>query len=283
MVSKMKAMTKKTCIYLVLLIGALSSCDYIKEDEVFIKKTIDTTNTNTGTSSSQRVAYIEYFTGHFCGNCPSKGADQLKLIEESYGDNVLYLGVHAGFFARFTSGNSKYFYNFKSSKGDALENTYKIAQQGTPQGMVNRQINQTNRAFSPSNWVQEVDKVSGEMVGFKIDSLTSFLTSDKIDINYKISASEDYSDLSTLVYLAEDSIVTWQKDYTLENQDVENYTHRYVLRDEIGSQSFSINVSESKRFIFSGSNQSFYNQKQLYVYVLVLKNEEVIQAFRKKL
>ena len=90
--------------------------------------------------------------------------------------------------------------------------------------------------------------------------------------------------ISTLVYLVEDSITNWQKDYTLINQDVENYVHHNVLRDEIGSQTdFNIDALAAKSFSFSGVNQAIYNQKQLYAYVLVIKNEEVLQVSRVKL
>ena len=270
---------------IVSLVTLLSSCDYVKEDEVFIKKTIDTNSTiDPNSNTSQRVAFIEYFTGHQCGNCPTKGADQIKEISKVYGDKMVYISNHTGFFARFTASNSKYYYNFKSTAGDAIESTYKIAQQGTPQGMVNRKLNQTSRAFSPSNWAQEVDKISKEIVPFKITVLNSSTTTDKIEISYTIAASENLLGISTLVYLVEDSITNWQKDYTLINQDVENYVHHNVLRDEIGSQTdFNIDALAAKSFSFSGVNQAIYNQKQLYAYVLVIKNEEVLQVSRVKL
>ena len=58
----------------------------------------------------------------------------------------------------------------------------------------------------------------------------------------------------------------------------------WALRDEIGKSSlFSLNATESKTFNYNTNNQSIYHSDQLYAYVLVIKDEEVIQAKRVKL
>jgi Outer membrane protein Omp28 len=288
-----------------LCLVSLVSCDYVSESEVFPEKkpdvvTVIDTNISSGddsqiikdtllstdpnTRTSNRVAYIEYFTGHRCGNCPTKGADIAKSIAQAYSDKMVYISVHTGFFASFTATANKYNYNFQSSTGDAIESTFKIAAQGTPQGMVNRMVDQNSKAISPSNWANLVDRVTKETVAFKIGIIEGRILNGTLKLRYTLSFSESQAGLTTLAYLAEDELVNWQKDYTLTNQDVQNYVHHNVLRGQIGvTPVFDGASTVGKRVKFESVVNSNYNPNQLYVYILVLKDEEVLQVLRHKL
>jgi hypothetical protein len=267
-------------LLLFAIVTGFYSCDIIAEDEVFENVQIPDNN---GTKKS-RKAYLEYFTGHLCGNCPEKGSSQISNLKNFYGDKLIYLSVHTGFFARFSPAASKYFYDFKSSTGDALEQKYQIAQQGTPVGMVNRIFNANNRAFSPTDWAQKIQSVIEDSVDFEFVVEQKSSTAGTITIDYKIKTQSQMNGFETFSYLVEDSIINWQKDYQLTSQDVETYVHRFVLRDQLGSSSaFSLKAGEEKAFSFSGQNKAIYNTNQLYLYLFVAKDEEIIQVEKVKL
>ena len=47
---------------------------------------------------------LEDYTGHKCGNCP-RAAEKAEELKEIYGDQLIPIAIHAGFFASDFGGN----------------------------------------------------------------------------------------------------------------------------------------------------------------------------------
>ncbi|PLX21548.1 MAG: hypothetical protein C0597_03275, partial [Marinilabiliales bacterium] len=101
------------------------------------------------------------------------------------------------------------------------------------------------------------------------------------------------AELMLSVYFVEDSIVSWQKDYSLEvgEQDVEFYVHNHVLRDAInGTWGDAIlngqaeeNMVKSKSYQYSVDPE--WNVRNSSIVAFVYKNDtkEVLQASQKEI
>ncbi|MCH5226466.1 MAG: Omp28 family outer membrane lipoprotein [Muribaculaceae bacterium] len=81
---------KKVFQYLIpiLFLPVLSGCDNIDEDNRYI---------DLGPVEVGRKVFLEEFTGQRCTNCPDAHAI-IELLEEQYGDNLIVVSVHAGYF-----------------------------------------------------------------------------------------------------------------------------------------------------------------------------------------
>ena len=205
-----------------LSILAFSGCDKI--DPPYKKPII--------IPAGERKVLVEDYTGHKCGYCPraSRAAYQLK---QTYGDRMIVIAVHAGFFA----GTSvpPYTYDFKCPESIALDNDFGISLAGNPNGMVNRRFVSNSYIIPYTSWSTEVAKVLNDTLPLPV-SINVTTTYDSTSRNLDATVKMDFA--STLegtyklcTYMVEDSIVEWQKDYdTPSPSDVQNYIHREVLR-----------------------------------------------------
>ena len=229
----------KNFIYTIIILPVfliIQSCDKIDPPYK------ETTNTPPPVLSPQdQKILIEDYTGHTCGNCP-KAARTAKGLKDIYGDRLVIMSVHAGYYAQTeTHPDSSYSYDFRTPVGNDLDAStsqggFGISNAGNPNGMVNRKIYNGNRIAAYGSWGTHVQNI--------IDSTDKANASIVIETSYNSSTRElsttvksaIFNDLSKTyklcVYLLEDSIKNWQKDYDpnfppLNNPD---YWHRDVLR-----------------------------------------------------
>ncbi|MDX2250461.1 MAG: Omp28 family outer membrane lipoprotein [Bacteroidia bacterium] len=207
-----------------------------------------------GTIIAKKVL-LEEMTGHKCGNCPEASAKVHQLIEAQQGKVVL-VTIHAGSLSTFTAGASKYSTNFTTPSGteiySAMNNTSAV-----PFGMVDR-VNMNNNFNTWGTYVEERLQETPE-AGLRIfncyDSDSLKLTT-VVDIKYLTDAPSD-DHLS--VFLIEDGIVDWQKDYkaTGSSPDLPDYVHHNVLRSAIngtwGQPVSETAISNEDRFTLSYS------------------------------
>jgi len=202
-----------------------NSCDQIEAP--YINTNIDTSGS---TPQAQKVL-IEDYTGHKCGNCPraTKAAYDLKAI---YGDRLIIMAVHAGFFAG--TSPAPFTYDFKCPEGIQLDNDFGISAAGNPNGMVNRKQVSGSYIIDYLNWGSEASGILGSnntspvTIGLVnvYNSATRALET-TVNTEFLSSLSGSYN---ITVFLAEDSIIEWQKDYDVTPNDIPNYVHRDVLR-----------------------------------------------------
>lgn len=173
---------------------------------------------------------IEEITGHQCGNCPEATETIHHIANNVFPGKVISIGIHSGPLARFKEGASKYFTNFTTPEGDEIYGELNSAN-AVPFGMIDRKI--MNTAFG--TWQSAIESQLQEPadVGISIYNCynpDSLLLSAVINLKY----FKDVSDEDRLtVYLIEDNIVDWQKDYNASNPDIENYTHHNIFRDAL--------------------------------------------------
>jgi len=212
-------------IFFFLLFLSMISCDVIEAP--FLE------NHNSGGETKENPAKVLIidFTGHTCKSCP-KAHRAIVQIKDLYGDQVIPVVFHLGYFARTLSGD-KFTTDFKTEEGYLLESFYEFV--SFPTGLVN---NLSKESLSPySSWAGKSANLINDQADVDIstsaefDSVSSIAT---VFINLT-DLSQSISDLKLAIYLTEDHILSWQKDEDANPLDVEHYEHNYVFRDAVGS------------------------------------------------
>ena len=125
------------------------SCDIIEEPFITVQDEVsDSCESFSFFNGSQTIArseksYLEDYTGHTCGNCP-RAAEKAYELQEIYGDQLVIISVHAGF---FSNTNTSYPSDFTSNTGDTWDNLFGNSNAGNPNGMVNRMNYPNGRYF----------------------------------------------------------------------------------------------------------------------------------------
>ncbi len=216
-------------IAFIILAFMWQSCDKVKgpfKEEVVVQ-------------TGARKVLVEDYTGHKCGNCPAatKAIYDQKSI---YGENLIILAIHAGSFAvPFPLVAQMYTYDFRTPEGDALDTDFGISNAGNPNGMVNRRQVNGSYILAPTEWDNEVYKVLTDPtpVPVKITIANDYNSSNR-DLSSEVSL-EFFTDISDPVklcmFMVEDSMVNWQKDYFVTPNDIPDYMHREFLRGSMNS------------------------------------------------
>lgn len=201
--------------------------------------------------------FLEDYTGHQCGNCP-RAAEIAKTLSGQYNDRLVVLAVHVGFFADTKPGD--FSYDFTTPIGNALNAYYGVDNFGLPQGMVDRLIptGDSSPVITQTAWSTIVANEATKQPIAQI-AITPLFKESSRNLQTKVSVKwvQNVSGKHKLaLYLAEDSIIKPQKDYSLPAPGViPNYVHRHVLRDAI-TDVWGISLGEGAKA--AGSTQSFY-------------------------
>ena len=263
------------------------ACDKVD----FPNQTGTTTTTGGDTDVVVQKILIEDFTGQGCGNCPG-AAVIAKQLQDLYGDQVIVVGVHAGWFANGGnpwSGAS----NFTCTESEELNTTFGNDIAGNPNGFVNRTEVSSNIIVSPANWgttVQDIIDNSTPRADVNINaSLSGGTITAEIDIEYLEDLTGDYS---LVVAVTEDNITDWQKNYANTGDpnypvgDVSNYVHKHVLRGHMngtwgtsvitGSASAGGTHSESFNMNTDGAWQT--DELSVVAYLYNTATNEIVQV-----
>lgn len=182
-----------------------------------------------------RRILVEDYTGHTCGNCPS-AALVAQNLKDVYCDQVIIMGVHAGFFAKIKSG-PKYTTDFTNEDSQEYDVTFGNSIAGNPNGMINRTELNGSKIIQPANWETALLNLKDLLADVSLD-----VTSTYDGISNSIDVEVDATFFNTLdgsysivVSFVEDNIVDWQKDYTKpsDEEDIEDYQHKHVYRGNI--------------------------------------------------
>jgi thiol-disulfide isomerase/thioredoxin len=184
---------------------------------------------------SNRKVLLEDYTGHQCGNCPNAAAVAEQLSEE-YGDNLVVIAVHAGFFTKLTAPEFVTSYTCQTGNDwDAATGGFGISSAGNPNGMVNRKDNGSGLIQKETKWAASVAKA---MQG--VDLCDMWLTADfnktsnRMNTTIKTKFKKSYGNNTKLsVVFMEDSVVGNQKDYTKNPDVIHGYVFNHMLRGSI--------------------------------------------------
>jgi Outer membrane protein Omp28 len=241
-------MKKTNFIYFIIIafIG-FSGCDKLDGPTYFEENTIivgDTVN----------KILIEEFTGHKCGNCP-RAHEKIEQLKSLYGDAIIPVAFHVGFFALPSTSGDEFTADFRTVPGDVLDSYFNMSNgAGLPSGLVNRIPLENNVPLYHEDWASVIEQRTSAPVQalMTLDCEYSSET-DSLHIQTSVKFLEDISnDIKIVLYIIEDNIVDWQKDYDHDPVDIENYTHRHVFRDAInsawGENLVTTEVSEGELF-----------------------------------
>lgn len=221
----------------ILTVALATSCDYVNNANPQPDSSSNNGGGNSGTTTIYRKALVEDYTGHKCGNCPA-AADELKNLETQYGDKIVPLAIHAGFFANV---NATYPTDLRTTAGNAYDTQFGISTAGNPNGLVNR-VGFGSAGFirAYTSWATEISQQVNQVAKFQIKIKNTYNSSSRslnTDVTVKSLATNSGS-YKLVVLLSEDSVVAEQLDYRkpIGQQLISNYEFNHVLRGAINSE-----------------------------------------------
>ncbi len=264
----------------------LSSCDEVKPP--YIEAGGECGNGNL--SIPIRKIFVEDYTGHKCGNCPL-AKELLDSLTKIYCDHIVPVAVHVGYFAE-PNKTGKYSTDLRTETGNELNEFFGNDNAGLPNGLINRTEYNASKVQTLSNWRSVIAKLLQNPPEIDMDIENSFSTETKnLTSKIKINGLKNIEKtLFLCVFLTEDSLVAWQKDYRLENPDIENYVHRHVLRISLNgtwgekiSEKLSQNQIVEKSFQTTLKNEWNAKHCEIVAFVYDSKTKEILQAEKKSI
>lgn len=265
-------------------------CDIVKDPRVDIVTTPGDTNSTT----ILRKVLIEDYTGQACGNCPV-AAIKLDDIHALYGDKVIGMAVHAGFFAdTMFFGHPTYGVILENEHSTAFDDFFEVSLFGNPNGMVNRQYNEanSNNIYNHEKWAEEATEIIQEEAAVSVEISTTYNSSSRA-LEVTVSG-ESLNDLignyMLAVALTENNVEAPQKYYAgvlgYEKETwVDDYNHKHVLRDMIGGTWGSSVLSDvepgatySKTFNYTIPNNFNADNCSIVAYVYNESSKEILQV-----
>lgn len=274
-----------------LAVFAFSACEKI--DEPFTRKISqpdpDTTDTTDTVVHFKRVL-LEDYTGHTCVNCPEAAllAHDLKTF---YGEKLVLLAVHAGWFAKTTPLNG-FTSDYTTEIGDKWDTYFGISNAGNPNGMVNRKgFPSAEHILSPAGWSSAIEPALNEPLLVDVTLENAYdTTSRKLTVTATTEfLGEVNRNLNLMVVLTESGVVSPQKNNKAEIGPVPiitDYVHNHILRGDInGLEGTPVAVTDSSHpdvieKTFNHTIDGNFNAQNCTVVAFIydVETQEILQA-----
>lgn len=177
--------------------------------------------------SGDRNILVEEFTGVECVNCPD-GSAKIQDLIAFYGDRLVAVSIHAGYFAEPYPNN---LYDFRTQDGTQLQ-TFLGEPDGYPSAVINRKLFPTEQFLQvgKDKWA---GYIQAEAASPPIISVALTHTYDPatrtLEATVNLVPSEDISgDTHLSLLITESGIVDLQQTPA---GFVPDYVHKHVLRD----------------------------------------------------
>jgi hypothetical protein len=262
----------------------LGSCDIIEEP---FMTTPDDDQPN---GEVVRKVLLEEFTGHQCPNCP-EGAREAADLKAFFGDRLVIMSIHAGFFARTSAPH--FLADYRTTAGNEINAYFGISY--NPVGMVNRKEFSGSRILTSSAWGGAISQILEQepQAGIEI-SLSYASVSRRLNVAIKTTVLQNIQGpLYLAAFLLEDNIMSPQQtnDPQYPSGIQENYDHMHVLRtgingtwgEELSENGANANQVFLKNFslvLDAGWKENFCS---VVAFIYSGANLEIIQAEAKKL
>lgn len=270
--------------FLLALFFTMPGCDIIEEPYM------TGPGGNGQTGEVVRKVLLEEFTGHQCPNCPA-GAQEAADLKAFFGEQLIIMSIHAGFFARTTAPH--FLADYRTQAGNEINSYFGIS--ANPVGMVNRKEFSGNRIQNPSAWggaisqILEQDPQAGIRISLSYESLNR-----QLSVEIKTSILDNLEGPVYLVaFLLEDNIVSPQQtnDPQFPNGINADYVHRHLLRSDIngawGEPLSETGAASGQEFVksYSITLDHGWNENNCSVVAFIYSGTtmEVIQTEEKKL
>jgi len=261
-----------------LLLVGMSACDIVDEPVCL----------DCQAAESQNKVLLEDFTGHRCGNCP-RAHEQLETLEDTYGDNLIVLGVHAGGFANLLAP-AGYTADYKTPMGNDLEAYYDADNEGLPVGMVNRRTWPDGKVLQKfASWGSQISTILNETPKVSVDIEAEYdgpsqTLEVEVDLIYFEAAGANQQ---LVVVVTEDSIYSKQTDYDHPDGYIPQYHHKHMLRGSITTGTWGESVKAGAIAAGEGFSTDYQipwpaewdiNNCHIVAYVLDNDTKEIWQA-----
>lgn len=205
-----------------------TSCDKI-EGPYSKEIIVDTTS-----GEVQKHVLLEDYTGHMCPNCPD-AAVLAENLKNNYGNKVIVIAVHAGWFAR-TGGD--FTADYTCAAGNEWDAFFGISNAGNPNGMVNRKNYPGGHILAPADWGQNIQDALAEPLLVDVElSKTYNITTRQGNIQTKVTFLETLDkNLNLIVAITESGIVSIQSNnnpLTGTTPTIPDYEHKHMLRESL--------------------------------------------------
>lgn len=258
--------------------------------------TIDEPYRESGSVDTSKITtkvLLEEYTGFRCGNCP-EATEIAHRLKEKYSGKVVILSIHAGGYAKPTTAHP---YDFRTTIGEELDAFFGMSNAGNPCGMVNRIGFPTkSHILREAQLESAIKSALAKENSIDLTLQTTFhSTTNQIFIQAEIKYLKPGSSNHNLcIFIAEDSIVQYQRDDRLNPPDVEDYVHNNVLRGGITStwgiplsqSDIPVGTSFSKDFTYVIPLDKDWNPSKLKIIAFIHDNGnsfEILQVTEKKL
>ncbi len=233
-----------------------------------------------------RKFLLEEFTGHQCPNCPP-GSQEAKMLKDFYGDRLIIVSIHAGWFANTSAG---YFsYDFTTPEGEALRSYFGVEQ--NPVALINRVEFEGTMLLGPTAWGSALAVLADSEPAFSIN-IEAEKSGNSYELSVDVKALEDLQLEYYLVALViEDGIISPQKvNASPEYPDgiILDYEHNHVLRrginsiwgDKLNEQGVNAGDIFQRDYTFSPDTEWITENCHIVVYVMsqtleIMQVEEV--------
>lgn len=254
-------------------------------------------------TSPVRKVLVEEFTGHRCGNCP-RGAETITNLIGTYGEQVIGIAHHTYNLPQFTeplpndtttNPELHYLYDFRTQESLTIDEKFGVNIIGVPTGFVNRRNFGSGVVMAYTSWTSRVSTALSAPPQMDIQLKSFYNAADSsVCVYYFVEALENVTgNFKIAMYITEDSIVKWQKDYNVIPNDIEFYVHNHIMRKAInGTNGTAITTNTSlvdgESFIDGYStklnlNLLDLNHLHIVAFVYNADNDEIIQAEEIKL
>ncbi len=245
---------------------------------------------NGGGDTTQQIirkVLVEDFTGHRCGNCP-RAAESLKQLENLYGDQIVSIAVHAGFFAE--PAGSIFGIDYRTPIGDELDDLFGNSAAGLPNGLINRKSYNGETIIQHTNWASKTSEWINLPPDAHIIINPDYNTGNRelsVEVRTQFLNQIDES-LNMVYYIVEDSIQSPQADYDLPAPSyITDYYHRHMLRGSLNgafgeplSSSNTYAVNQEITTTSSGNIPAEWDDSKVYLVAVLYRtlSYEVVQV-----
>lgn len=292
----------KKYIFITLTFGlaiSISSCDFVTVPDQLGSVT------DTSSTTVVRKVLVEDYTGHKCTACPAAAIVANSLIAAN-GENVVVIGVHAGFFANPMTTGTQYLKDFRTTAGTTYDTYFGISSIGNPNGMINRKYytsSTTAHVLAYGTWATEVAIELAKPALAKLEIVNSYNSTTQM-VNCNVNSTFLYDTLTggpykLIVLATQDSITADQLDGGVY---VPTYIHRHALRDNFngvwgedlvtGSMVANAVINKSYNYTFpstypssGGASATSFDANRCHIVAFIYNDatKEVIQVEEVKL
>ena len=226
---------------LITLAVLLACCDKIEGPYLQYDDSVETTVEfpELDRTSIYKKVLVEEFTGHRCQNCPD-GHRLLATLLDTYGDTLVPLCVHAGYFA---NSNSDFPANFRTEEGTSLYQDFSVG--ATPRAIFNHSRYNGLYALEMVKWAPAVAYFSQQSPIAAVQMINEF-SGGVITTHTKTTFLTDFEEQVKLaLYVIEDGIVSPQID---DGDTIVDYVHNHVLRGSMNG-TYGTFISDDGRVV----------------------------------